>query len=153
NRSTTVRNAVSAMTKKRNRAPMAVWGSKASSIAPDICDMGQLRSRPLHAVVAGVVQDVERQQRDGLVGQVLPPVGRAGGLARDIAGLVDDGHRAIVAVFDDLALDDVDQRRPVVMAMPGNDAAGLDHEAPQALHMSRRLERRLAEIDRSQDGI
>ena len=53
---------------------------------------------------------------------------RRAGLCADIARLVHDRHRAIAGVFDDLAFGDVNDRRPIVVAVPGYDAAGLDGE-------------------------
>ena len=45
---------------------------------------------------------------------------------------VDDRGGAVAGVFVDLALDDVDQRRPVAVTMPRDDAARLDRELADA---------------------
>ena len=71
-----------------------------------------------HVLVLGVVADVEREQYHRLVAQILPPVRRTARFPRHLTGLVDDRIDAIVAVFDDLAFEDVDQRRPIIVAVP-----------------------------------
>src|SRR5262249_34063553 len=81
-----------------------------------------------HVLVVLVVQDVEREQRHRLLAEVLPPVRGAERLPRHLAGLVQDRPGAVAGIFVDLAFDDVDQRGSVVVAVPGNDAAGLNDE-------------------------
>ena len=67
----------------------------------------------------------------------------------DIAGLVHDRLGAVAGVFDDLALLHEDQRRPVVMAVPGHDAAGLDRQLAKSQFAVLEMRRLLFEIDRT----
>src|SRR5262249_21676205 len=105
-----------------------------------------------HVVVVRVVQDVEGEQGDGLVAEVLPPMGGALGLGTYLARLVQDRDRAVAGVFDDLALDDVDQRGTISMAVPRHDAAGLDHQLANPLQMIVELHRLLRQVDAGQHG-
>src|SRR6185312_8285719 len=82
-------------------------------------------AQPSHIVVTLVVADVTDVQNHRFLTEVLPPMRRALGFGPDVADLVMDGRRAIAGVFDDLALLDENERRPVVMAVPRNYAARL----------------------------
>src|SRR5262249_5154446 len=75
------------------------------------------------------------------------------GFARHIPRLVNDRNGAIAVVFVDLAIDDVNQSRPIVVAVPRHDAAGLDHKFADALHASFRLDRFLAEVVRRENRV
>ena len=72
------------------------------------------------------------------------------GLARHIARLVQDRHGAVAGVLIDLARDDVDQRRPVAVAVPGHDAAGLYFEAAHAHEVALERDLFVGEIDLGQ---
>ena len=50
-------------------------------------------------------------------------------------------------VLDDLAGDDVDQRRPVLMAVPRHDAAGLDFELANAYQVALQRHLLIGELD------
>src|SRR5438105_6804267 len=110
-RSTSVRNAVVAISAVRAATRM---------------------SHHLFVHLVGDREEVHRDQLGGHAAVVLPPVRSAVLLRRDVARLVHDRHRAAARILHDLAADDVDHRRPLVMAVPGNDAAGLDVELAQA---------------------
>src|SRR6266496_722667 len=73
--------------------------------------------------------------------------------ARDVARLVHDRNRAIAGVFDDLAFDDVDDRRPIAVAVPGDDTARLDDELAQAQLTLRDFGRLVRELDRGEHRI
>jgi hypothetical protein len=64
-------------------------------------------------VVVRILADVADIENDGFLAEILPPVRGAGDFRPDLAGLVHDRLRAVAGVFDDLALLDIDQRRPV----------------------------------------
>src|SRR6185295_11228055 len=81
-----------------------------------------------HVLVVLVVEHVAHEQHDGLVARVLPPMRRGVRLRPDLAGLVNDRHRAGAGVFDDLAFCDVDDGGTIAVAVPGNDSAWLDGE-------------------------
>ncbi len=66
---------------------------------------------------SGTLEHIRREQHDRLGAFVLPPVRNAVGFAGDVAGLVDDRHRAGAAVFDRSAADGVDQRRAAAVAV------------------------------------
>src|SRR2546421_10187636 len=117
------------------RAPYRNWGTRVWHGWEGIARVPHTWSeRPgegrswLHVLVHLVVEDVGREQDHDLLSRVLPPMRRRGGLAGDLAGLVHDGHRAVAGVFGDLALDDVDDRGPVAVAVPRHDATGHDLE-------------------------
>src|SRR5215211_7877907 len=90
------------------------------------------RSGRSHVAVALVLEQVRGDQCHRLAARVLPPMCRGMRLGRDLAGLVDDRHGAVARMLGDLAGDDVDERRTVGMAVPGNDAAGRYDEPAQA---------------------
>jgi len=81
-----------------------------------------------HVMVGFIVSDVGHEQDHGRVTEILPPVGRAVDLATKVSGLMNDRHRAVAGVFDDLALGDVNQSRTVFMAVPRHHAARLDRQ-------------------------
>src|SRR5216684_3911905 len=109
--------------------------------------------RSLHLVVAGILADVADIENDGLFSEVLPPMRGTGHFRPDIAGLVRDRHLTIAGIFDDLALLHEDQRGPVVMAMPGHDAAGLDGELAEAQLAALDMGGLLAEIDGTERDV
>src|SRR6185295_5931179 len=90
-----------------------------------------LRLHHVLVLIGAVVEDVDRDQNHWLLGLVLPPVRRAAALGRDVARVMHDRHRAITREFDDRSLHHVYLRRALVVAVPGNDAAGLDVELAQ----------------------
>src|SRR5262249_51227696 len=100
-----------------------------------------------------VVEQVSGQKNNRLLAGVLPPVRCALDLGRRLAGLVHDRRLAGAAVFGDLAGDDVDNRRTIGMAVPGDDASGLDHEAAQPQRMILQHHRLVDEVDALEDGI
>src|SRR5437899_86388 len=53
-----------------------------------------------------VIDDIGNGEDDGLVAFVLPPVLESVRFARDLSGLMQNRHRALAAVFIDLALVD-----------------------------------------------
>ncbi len=77
----------------------------------------------------------------------------AGHFRPDIASLVRDRHFAIAGIFDDLALLYEDQRGPVVMAVPGDDAAGLDGELAEAQLAAFDMGGLLAEINGAERDV
>src|SRR5262245_32261957 len=104
-------------------------------------------------LVLRIVEDVERQQRHRLLARVLPPMRRPERFPGYIAGLVEDRDRAVAAVFDDLAFDDIDERRAVIVAVPGNDAIGLDYQLANPHLAAVGLDRFVGEIDRGEYGV
>ena len=84
---------------------------------------------------------------------VLPPMLDAELLDRDLAGLVLDRNRAVAGVFVDLARDDVDQRRPVLVAVPRHDAARLHDELAQAQAAVGERDLLLAELDHAEHVV
>src|SRR6266542_5245426 len=52
--------------------------------------------------------------------------------------------------IDDLAFDEVDDRRPVAVAVPGHDAARLDHELAQSQLAVLEFRRLLGKVDRGE---
>src|SRR5882757_4778747 len=126
-RSTTVRNAVNPMTKERSSAPSERWRTRWLTI---------MRAwQALHHVLVLHVLDRERvdrnQHRSGAAA-VLPPVRRTVSFRRHVTSLVCDRDGTIAGVFDHLAGDDIDHRRSVRVAMPGNNRAGLHVQLPQS---------------------
>src|SRR5690349_24191046 len=80
----------------------------------------------LHIVVGWIPADVADVENDSLLAEVLPPMGGAEYFRTDVAGLVRDRDLAVAGIFDDLALLHEDQRRPIIVAVPGHDAVGFD---------------------------
>jgi hypothetical protein len=74
-------------------------------------------------------------------------------LSRDVARLMHDRNRAGAGVFEDFALDDVDNRRPIAVAVPGDDAARLNHELAQTQLAFLEFCRLIGEIDGGEDRI
>src|SRR6266576_3766134 len=97
-----------------------------------------------------VVHDVGDRQYHRLRALVFPPVLDTQELARDLALLVQDRYRALAAVFVDLALVDHDQRRTVLVAVKGHDAASLDLHVAKAKAALRQLDVFLRQIDRGE---
>jgi len=64
-----------------------------------------------YVVIVLVVENVAHEKNDGLVSEILPPMGRGASLRPDVACLVHDGRRAIAGVFDDFAFGDIDNGR------------------------------------------
>src|ERR1700737_3612161 len=112
--------AVASEKEEGGRGPAAGWGATPRR--------GPWRRRRSHVVVVGVVHHGGGEQHHGLAAGILPPMGGAAGLRRDLAGLVQNRHGAVAGVFENLALDDINERRTVAMAVPRNDAARFDHE-------------------------
>src|ERR1700745_1286765 len=104
-------------------------------------------------MVVGILADVADIENDGLLAEVLPPVRGAEHFRPDLAGLVRDRHFAVAGIFDDLALLDENQRRPIVMAVPRHDAAGLDSELAEAQFTALDMGGLLAEIDRTERDV
>jgi hypothetical protein len=77
-------------------------------------------------VIVFIVEHIAHEQHHGLLSVILPPMGGAAGLRPDVAGLVNDWHGAVACILNDLALGDVDDRGTVAVAMPRDNAAGLD---------------------------
>jgi len=70
-----------------------------------------------------------------------------------LARRVQDRHAAGAGVFDDLALDDIDDGWAVGVAMPGDDAARLDHQLAQPLQAASRFDRLFGEVDTGDHGV
>src|SRR6266852_4169304 len=119
-------------------------------IAARRCD--RQTCRRLHVLHHGfgllVVHDVGNRQYRRLRALVFPPVLDTQELARDLALLVQYRHRALAAVFVDLALDDHDQRRTVLVAVKGHDAACPDFHVAKAKAVLRQLDVFLRKVDR-----
>src|SRR5205085_1782942 len=109
--------------------------------------------RSLHVVVVRILADVADIEDDGLGAEILPPMRGAEHLRPDIAGLVDDRLRAVAGVLDDFALLHKDQRGTVVVAMPRNDAAGLDRQLAEAQLAILDVGGLLLEVDRAKRDI
>src|SRR5437868_7011087 len=58
-----------------------------------------------------------------------------------------DRHRAVARVLGDVARDDVDQRRPILVAVPGNLAARLHDEPAHAKEAAGNLHLLLGQVD------
>jgi hypothetical protein len=110
-------------------------------------------AQPSHIVVTLVVTDVTDVQNHWDFTEVLPPVRRALGFGADLAGLVMDGSGAITGVFDNLALLDEDKGGPVVMAVPRDYAARLDHELAESQLAAGNFRHLFAEVDRAERGV
>src|SRR5262245_36374586 len=98
----------------------------------DVTSSNETGAGSLHMVVVRVLADVADIEDDGFLAEVLPPVRGAEHFGAYVAGLVHDRLGAVRGIFDDLALLHVDQRGPIVMAVPGHDAARLDGQFPEA---------------------
>src|SRR6516162_8454919 len=85
-----------------------------------------------HVVVVWILADVADIENDSLFAEILPPMRGPIDLRPQVARLVHDRIDAIAGVFHDLALLDKDQRRSIVMAMPGHDATGFDGQFAEA---------------------
>ena len=72
------------------------------------------------------------EQHDGLIAKILPPMRDAFGFGDYFARLVHDRHCAVAGDILRLALDDVNDVRPVAVAVPWHGATGLDHELAHA---------------------
>ena len=84
--------------------------------------------------------------------EVLGLVGRTGAAPHDLLrmarrGRMLDRGRAVARILGDLARHDVDQRRAILMAVPGNLAAGLHDELAHAKEAPRCVDLLLAEVD------
>src|SRR5581483_3050456 len=110
-------------------------------------------AQPSHIVVTLVVADVTNVQNHRHLTEILPPVRRALGLGPDIAGLVMDGPGAIAGKFDDLALLDENQRRPVVMAVPRDYATRLDDELAEPQLAPGNFRHLFAEVYRAERDV
>src|SRR4029450_13811996 len=111
------------------------------------------RYNSLHVVVVRILADVADIENDGLLAEVLPPMRGAGDFRPDLAGLGQDRVGAVAGVFDDFALLDIDQRRTVVMAVPGHDAARLDRQLAEAELALLYVGRLLLEVDRAKRHV
>src|SRR6266702_4063747 len=109
--------------------------------------------RSLHVVVVRILADIADIQNDGLGPEILPPVRGAEYLGPDIAGLVQNRLGAVAGIFDDFALLDIDQGRPVVVAVPWHDAARLDRQLAEAQFAVFEVCGLLLEIDRTQSHV
>ena len=98
-------------------------------------------------------EEVGGEQHDGRVAEILPPMRYVGGLGHDVARVMHQRHGAIARIFVDLAFDDVDDGGTVGVAVPGDDAARLDHELAHAEVPAIDVERRLAHVDRGDGGV
>ena len=78
---------------------------------------------------------------------------RAVGFGADLAGLVNDRPGAVAGIFDDFALLDEDQRWAVIVAVPGDYAARLNHELAESQLTVGDLRFLFAEIDRAERGV
>ena len=85
--------------------------------------------------------------------RILPPMRHVWGLGHDVACVMHQRHGAIARIFVDLAFDDVDDGGTVGVAVPGDDAARLDHELAHAEVATIDFERRLAHVDRGDGGV
>src|SRR5512139_1291545 len=110
-------------------------------------------AQPSHIVVSLVVADFTDVQNHRHLAEVLPPVRCALSFGPDLAGLVMDWPPAIAGVFDDLALLDENQRRPVVMAVPRDYAARLDDELAESQLAAGNFRPLFTEIDRAERGV
>src|SRR5215467_14882056 len=63
---------------------------------------------PSHIVVFWITADVANEQHDGLITEVLPPMGSTVCFGPDFAGLVHDWGSAVAGVFLDLAFSHID---------------------------------------------
>jgi hypothetical protein len=68
-------------------------------------------------------------------------------LGSQVASFVHDRIHAVARVFHDLALLDKDQCRPIVMAVPGHDATGLDGQFAEAELAALDMRGLLAQVD------
>src|SRR5262249_60689335 len=116
------------------------------------CD-GLGDAQPSHIVVLWVAANVADEQYHCFVAEILPPVRSTLCFCPYFAGLVHDWGRTVAGVFVDLALGDVDQRGAIVMAVPRNYAARVDHQLAEAELAAGDLGLLLAEIDRAQRGV
>ena len=78
---------------------------------------------------------------------------RAVGFGADLAGLVNDRPGAVAGIFNDFALLDEDQSWAVIMAVPWNYAAGLNHELAESQLTVGDLCLLFAEIDRAERSV
>src|SRR5262249_3643800 len=106
-----------------------------------------------HIVIALVVQHVAHKQNDGLVAQVLPPVGGATRLRPYLTSFVHNRNRAVAGIFDDLAFCDVDDRRTIAVTVPRHDAAWLDSEFAEPELTPLDVGRLLFKIDGGEDCV
>ena len=86
-----------------------------------------------HVMVWRGAGTVGRQQYDSLLPSSSTSARRVR-LGRDITRAVNDRHGAGAGVFDDLALDHVDERGAICMLMPGHDPTGFDLQPSQTQH-------------------
>jgi hypothetical protein len=94
-----------------------------------------------------ILQQIGGEEDDGLVAEIPPPMGDLRGLGHHVACLVHDRRCAVARIFVDLAFDDVNDRRPIGVAMPGHDAVRLDGQLAHAEQASVDIEWRLRDID------
>src|SRR6266849_9267039 len=136
---------------RRLRRPRgAPLGGAPRGIEARRCDRRDYRR--LHVLHHGfgllVVHDVGNRQYRRLRALVFPPVLDTQELARDLALLVQYRHRALAAVFVDLALVDHDQRRTVLVTVKRHDATSLDFHVAKTKTALRQLDVFLRQIDR-----
>src|SRR5262249_51411700 len=92
-------------------------------------------------------------QNDGLVSEVLPPMGGATRLRPYLASFVHNWNRAVAGIFDDLAFCDVDDRRTIAMTVPRHDAAWLNSKFAEPELTLLDVCRLLFKIDGGQDRV
>lgn len=69
-----------------------------------------------------------------------------------VSGLISHRHGAVRGIFGELAFDDIHDRGPVIVAVPGYHGTGLDPERARAEHPVLDVERLLVDLDRC-DGF
>ena len=80
-------------------------------------------------MVVFIPQQIGGEEHDGLVAEILPPMGDLRGLGHHVAGFVHNRHCTVASVFVDLPFDDVNDRGTIGVAVPRHDAPGLDGAA------------------------
>src|SRR5581483_3264279 len=105
------------------------------------------RPRSHHVRVVLVVEEIGRQQHHGRLAGVLPPVRGAFHLGGGFAGPMHDRHRTGAAILGDRPTDDVDDRRPVGVAVPRDDSPRLNDEPAQAQRVLLQHDGLVDEID------
>ena len=81
------------------------------------------------------------------------PSGNFVRLCHNVTRRVVDGGSAIAGEFDDVTLDDVNDRGAIAMAMPGNDATRLDGELAHAEFAVLDLGRLFRDVDHGDHGV
>ena len=111
------------------------------------------QKRTSHVLLVRVLRQIDREQHDGLIAGILPPMRDFTRLRDHVARLVHDRNGAVVSIFFDFTLDDVNDVRPICMAVLRHGAVRLDGELSHTKQAILNVCRLLFYIDNGDDSV